>query len=241
MKAHVIFLLGSVLVVGARAQTVRPEVPFRQIPEANASTSVHPVRPGSKGNTIELVLTYPTTSSLGSDSIMVVALPHKDTPYVDGIVGAIHLLGPINRVIPAPSPGVAAIVKIPFDVDASTTPSEIDTLTFLVVGRAGALVRQSILFTYAFPTDYALDQNYPNPFNPTTTINYQLPYASRVTLTVYDILGCQVKTLVDEMREAGYHQAVFDASGLASGVYIYRLQATGNGTYHQVKRMLLLK
>jgi hypothetical protein len=75
------------------------------------------------------------------------------------------------------------------------------------------------------PTVYALAQNFPNPFNPTTVISFQLPVVSDVHLAVYDMLGHEVSVLVDERREAGYHDRQFDASGLPAGMYFYRLQA----------------
>ncbi len=74
---------------------------------------------------------------------------------------------------------------------------------------------------------YKLLQNFPNPFNPSTTIAYELPRRSRVTLTIYTILGQAVATLVEGEREAGYHEVKFDGSGLASGMYYYRLGAVG--------------
>ena len=88
------------------------------------------------------------------------------------------------------------------------------------------------------PEGFSLAQNYPNPFNPTTVVSYQLPVASIVRLVVYDMLGREVATLVDEMKAAGEHQVVFDASGLASGVYVYRLLAGG---FTSSRRMLLLR
>ncbi len=88
------------------------------------------------------------------------------------------------------------------------------------------------------PMSYQLDQNYPNPFNPTTVIQYSLPQASNVTLRVFNILGQEVATLVNAVEPAGTHRAIVDGKGLASGVYIYRLQA---GTFTDVKRMVLLK
>jgi len=90
----------------------------------------------------------------------------------------------------------------------------------------------------AIPASFSLSQNYPNPFNPTTTISYELPKAVHVTLKVYDVLGNEVKTLVNEMKEMGKYTATFDASSLASGMYIYRLQV---GKYNSTKKMVLLK
>ncbi len=88
------------------------------------------------------------------------------------------------------------------------------------------------------PMSYQLDQNYPNPFNPTTVIQYSLPQASNVTLRVFNILGQEVATLVNAVEPAGTYRAVVDGKSLASGVYIYRLQA---GSFTDVKRMVLLK
>lgn len=78
------------------------------------------------------------------------------------------------------------------------------------------------------PAQFALSQNYPNPFNPTTVINYQLPVNSRVKLQVFDMLGREVATLVDEQKSAGSYNVSWNAANLASGIYIYRLQAGAN-------------
>jgi hypothetical protein len=83
-----------------------------------------------------------------------------------------------------------------------------------------------------------LSQNYPNPFNPSTTIKYELPKASHVSLMVYDILGRKVSELVNEKRDAGVHEVMFEGMNLASGVYFYRLRA---GSFVDVKRFILLK
>lgn len=88
------------------------------------------------------------------------------------------------------------------------------------------------------PTTYALDQNYPNPFNPATTIRFETAKAELVTLKVYDMLGREVATLANEQMPAGRYSFVFNASGLASGTYIYRLQA---GSYVATKKMVLTK
>ncbi len=90
----------------------------------------------------------------------------------------------------------------------------------------------------AIPKVFALRQNYPNPFNPTTTIEYDLPKASRVKIEIYNLLGKKVKTILDENNGAGSHKFVFDSNNLASGVYFYRIQAD---TYTNSKKMILLR
>jgi len=85
---------------------------------------------------------------------------------------------------------------------------------------------------------YRLEQNYPNPFNPTTNITYVIPKAENVSLKVYDVLGREVATLVNEVKPAGVYTVPFNASNLASGVYFYKLQA---GSFVQTKKMLLVK
>jgi hypothetical protein len=84
--------------------------------------------------------------------------------------------------------------------------------------------------------NFLLDQNYPSPFNPSTTIRYQLPKSSRVSLKAFNTLGQEVAVLVDEEKVAGYYQVRWSAA-LPSGVYFYRLQA---GEYLETKKMILL-
>jgi len=86
--------------------------------------------------------------------------------------------------------------------------------------------------------DYGLEQNYPNPFNPVTTINYQLPKDGMVTLKIYDAIGTEVTTLVHEYKQAGRYNVNFNASGLASGVYFYRLQVND---FTSSKKLILMK
>ena len=88
------------------------------------------------------------------------------------------------------------------------------------------------------PTEYQLSQNYPNPFNPETKIEYQIPTISHVTLKVFDLLGREVATLVDEIKPAGTYQMRFNAFGLSSGIYLYKLSA---GEYSQVRKMAVVK
>jgi Carboxypeptidase regulatory-like domain/Secretion system C-terminal sorting domain len=94
------------------------------------------------------------------------------------------------------------------------------------------------LLSSRVPSEFGLSQNYPNPFNPRTTIRYEVPQKSRLTLSVYNLLGQQVSILVQGEQEAGHHEVRFDGSNLASGVYFYRLQA---GSFVETKKLLLLK
>ena len=88
------------------------------------------------------------------------------------------------------------------------------------------------------PLKYNLGQNYPNPFNPSTIISYQLPVASKVSLKVYNLLGQEINTLYDGLHQAGNFTATFNAGGLPSGIYLYRLEA---GNFVFTKKALLLK
>lgn len=88
------------------------------------------------------------------------------------------------------------------------------------------------------PTNYILSQNYPNPFNPSTKIRYSVPQSSQVVIKVFDILGREIETLVNEEKLAGEYEIEFNASELGSGVYFYKLQA---GSFVETKKMILLK
>jgi hypothetical protein len=88
------------------------------------------------------------------------------------------------------------------------------------------------------PSTYNLAQNYPNPFNPSTTISYSIPEAGDVKLSVFDMMGREVMTLVNEFRQAGSYEAILNADRFASGTYFYRLE-TGN--YISAKKMVYLK
>ncbi|MCB0745039.1 MAG: T9SS type A sorting domain-containing protein, partial [Ignavibacteriae bacterium] len=93
---------------------------------------------------------------------------------------------------------------------------------------------------------FSLEQNYPNPFNPTTTISYAIPTVAEanfsstanVTLKVYDVLGKEITTLVNEASKPGIYQVTFNASNLTSGIYYYRLQY---GEFNETKKLVLLK
>nr|MBP9121179.1 T9SS type A sorting domain-containing protein [Ignavibacterium sp.] len=86
--------------------------------------------------------------------------------------------------------------------------------------------------------EFNISQNYPNPFNPSTKITYNIPQRSNVSLRIYDVLGKEIATLVNEQKEAGTYNIQFDASKLSSGVYIYSIQA---GDFLESRKMILMK
>ena len=96
------------------------------------------------------------------------------------------------------------------------------------------------------PLSFILDQNYPNPFNPFTTINYALPSTSKVLLNIYNLRGEEIARLVNGIQPAGLHQITWDASGVSSGIYFYRIQASPTsggraGDFIQTRKMVVLK
>jgi hypothetical protein len=96
--------------------------------------------------------------------------------------------------------------------------------------------------TGAFPTAFSLHQNFPDPFNPATTITYELPATSHVTLTIYNTMGQEIVTLINGVQDAGYKSVMWNAQNLASGFYFYRIMArSGNNVFTGVRKMLVLK
>jgi len=141
---------------------------------------------------------------------------------------------------PIEADGQGATLELvnPF-LDNSVATSWSASTDFGTPGKVNSsfLVSNDINFS-SIPNNVALLQNYPNPFNPNTVLSYQTPDKRRVSLRVFDLLGRDVITLVNEVVQAGYHQVTFDASRLSSGVYIYRLEA-GNQVF--TKKMTLIK
>jgi hypothetical protein len=104
--------------------------------------------------------------------------------------------------------------------------------------RRLTVVITSVARNEGIPSEFVLRQNFPNPFNPSTRIEFGLPKESRVKLEVYNLLGEQVATVIDEVRSPGYHAVQFSAGDMPSGVYLYRLTA---GEFSMLRKMVLLK
>lgn len=104
-------------------------------------------------------------------------------------------------------------------------------------GTVNSVASTEVIVNFS-PSEFALFENFPNPFNPSTTISYQLPVAGKVVVKIFDITGKEVKSLVNDIQEAGIHKINFDAGGLSSGVYYYSMQS---GSFFQTKKLMLLK
>jgi hypothetical protein len=109
-----------------------------------------------------------------------------------------------------------------------------DGISIAEVNKSSAITKNELM-----PSSFRLEQNYPNPFNPSTKITFSIPKSSNVSLKVYDILGREVKNLVNGMKEQGIYNIVFDASGFSSGLYLYHLKV-GN-EFSEIKKMLLIR
>jgi hypothetical protein len=216
--------------------------------------------PQAKDINLEAVLTLPAserTTSISDCSLMqsdsvrmstpdsgqvkLVNLGSQKTYDLDVRVGGPGIAGKYRHggiTVPAHSthyilpywPDLHQPLRIMEDVGNTGKVSDTLTLTDQSTGVNGP--------TRTVPGAFALEQNYPNPFNPSTTIRYQVPVAGVVKIVVYDILGREVSVLVNEMKNAGAYEVRFDGSGLASGVYLYRIEA---GNFVQTKKMLVVK
>ncbi len=130
-----------------------------------------------------------------------------------------------------------------FSVDKTAPVKTHQTLSFQIKSSDGQTWTKEISISVSPPEKFELFQNYPNPFNPSTAISYQLSADSKVSLKIYDLLGREVATLVDQDKHAGYYQETWNAAPYSSGMYIYQLtfiDPQGNSQFHR-KTMLLVK
>jgi len=191
------------------------------------SQTVYNITPGSKGN--EITITVANISETNpATNVNVALIKGSESITFNQSIKTIELIQPVKEE-------KATFI---FDVNRNTSVNKKDTIDFMITSPEGITEKKSFIFSYIAPKEFKLEQNFPNPFNPTTTIQYQLPVNSKVTLKIYDILGSEVKTLVNEEQEAGYKEVKFDASNFASGIYIYRLQA---GKHVSIKKMMVIK
>jgi len=180
----------------------------------------------SKGNQIELSVANTTDITLENITVNIDATPgwinfEKCQAIIAKIAG--------NNESPA---------LFEFSVDKKSPVGEEGKIIFKIKNLHGDEWSKEINVIVSKPVNYELTQNYPNPFNPSTKIEFIIPNDEKVTVKVYDILGREVETLLNDFREAGHHEVEFNASRFASGMYIYRLTS---GNFSQIKKMMLIK
>jgi hypothetical protein len=147
-----------------------------------------------------------------------------------------------------PAEGTGQFNALPTSYDANTNQISVPMNNlgeFAFGSRAYVIssVHGSLAVGDGIPDHFALQQNYPNPFNPSTTIEYQIPEDAVVDITVYNVLGQEVRPLVKGFQSAGYYKVVFDATALPSGVYFYRIKASSvsGGEFQETKKLVLLR
>ena len=187
----------------------------------------------SVNNRIELTVTNSSTLTANNVTVVVDSVPvwikmNEQTVSAGGL-----------------APKGEKEVTFTFDVDKKAPVGSEGVIKFRISSQSGEQWSKEIKVTAGAPDKFELFQNYPNPFNPTTTISYQLPSDSKVTIKIYDILGREVTTMYEGIQKAGYYENKFNANRLSSGMYIYRLTAkSSDGKSHEyssIKKMMVLK
>ncbi len=188
--------------------------------------TVYEVIPGTKGN--EIILSIVNESETLSPERIMISLSNNPQ--------GVELC---NKLVELQKLKTGEEREALFAFDAKRIPGTLkDTLKFLITDNKGNRWNKEIIIHYTLPTEFKLEQNYPNPYNPTTTIEFTVPQNGRYNLSVYNILGQLVNVLADDEYQPGYYKVTFDASRLASGMYIYKL--SGNNV-NFLKKMLLVK
>jgi len=165
-----------------------------------------------------------TSSSTDTSSIEVII---TETDTTSGIFRGTALIDSVS----VEGISIGATVGETITITSTVDSTKFTTVGVVEVGINGGHILRT-------PQAFSLSQNFPNPFNPTTEIGYTLPRDAQVRLEIYNLLGQKVTTLVDEYQRAGYSSVHWDAGGLASGVYLYRLKA---GDFTAVKKLVVIK
>jgi len=212
MKTILFFLLSSIL--------------YLSYPQ-----TTYDVTPGTKGNQIIISLANMSEIKNASDVNIKISKPSVNLTFNKN-----------EEIIKNIDIGKETDAAFTFNIKREAKVNSKDTVEFFITDNKSIFIKKEFVLNFTPPKEYRLEQNYPNPFNPVTTILYQLPNDSKVTLKVYDILGEEIAELVNEVQTAGYREVKFGGARYSSGVYIYRLTAeSGTGSYSSIKKMVLIK
>ena len=210
---------------------------FALCPQALAQTGAEAPEPhrlpfASEGNTLELAVAN-TSEQMALENVSV---------FVETAPEWLVFTTDETEIEAIPS-GEEVTAVFLFDVDQSAPVGEAGEVVFRIESAAGVLTTKTIHLEVEAPRTFSLSPNYPNPFNPSTTLAFELPQASRVTLQVYDVLGREIVRLAEGDYEPGRHEVVFDARNVASGLYIARFiaETEDGGVATKIRRMTLLK
>ena len=219
-------------IVYAKIETSK--VYFGLRPTLNGTLVFDPTK-YSAGQTYLIVVKYRTIAGLNNDEISMFVFS-SGVPYKEPVTAAVGPLVMPNDNIP---PSSVVLSSGAFAAGSTLNGAIIraDGIRITNNWKIGLTPVQNTKNFHQIET-FALSQNYPNPFNPSTVISYQLPVNGHVSLKVYDAIGREVATLVNEVKEAGTYSMQFDGRGLSSGMYFARLQSGGNV---QIKKMVMLK
>ncbi len=193
---------------------------------AGAQT-VYDLQPGTKGNQIKLTVANISDKN-NADNVIVNLLRKSPALNFENETDTISIIEATQE----------KEATFRFEVKRNAPVNTKDSIEFSIGDVNGIMMMKTFVFNFLAPSEFRLEQNFPNPFNPATTIQYQLPSTSNVSLKIYDVLGNEVVTLVNEKQDAGYKEIKFNANRYASGMYIYRLTAE---KYVSTKKLLLLK
>ncbi len=206
-------------------------VSLAQNTSKHSGTEPYAIPFASKGNTVELVVANAAQTTTSQIAVEATEHPAWIRFARDKVVIGILKSG---GEMPA---------AFSFDVDKQAPVNGDASMLFTVRASNGDVWTKKISVRILPPEKFELYQNFPNPFNPRTVIGYQLPAESNVSLKVYNVIGQEVAMLVGEVRQAGYHQEVFDGSRFASGVYVCRIVCVDRSGLQSSARktMVLLK
>ena len=197
----------------------------------NFSLSQHQLPFESKDNSIQLSVR--NTSAVAASGI---------TVEVSNVPGWLKFTSTSQTITQLRGKGDTT-AAFSFTVDKLAPINKPQTLTFTITSSTGEKWTKQLDVSVNPPDHFELYQNYPNPFNPSTTISYLVPNETRVVLKIYNSIGQEVTTLVNDDRSAGYHQEVWNASNVATGMYIYQLTVNdqkGKKENYR-KKMLMVK